>query len=178
MIEIKNINNYTNSVKKFNLSFRQWYKTRVALFGGVIVTWSIVFWSLRKSLSSGEVYDTILLIILMGCGLLIIYELLVPLISYRTSLKLIKQRFSLNKSYEVVYSLNKDSFTFPELDGSVIKYSTSRYENLRSITFRAKENAILFRKSLRLETIVVLLEDLNDVEKEKVLALIPSLKVK
>ncbi len=60
----------------------------------------------------------------------------------------------------------------------MIKYSTSRYENLRSITFRAKENAILFRKSLRLETIVVLLEDLNDVEKEKVLALIPSLKVK
>ncbi|MFH5882398.1 hypothetical protein [Liberiplasma polymorphum] len=178
MIEIKNTSNYMNSVKKFNLSFRQWYKTRIVLFGGVIVIWSVVFWLLSDFLTNGEVYDTILLIILMGCGLLIIYELLVPLISYRKSIKLLKQRFSLNNSYEVIYTLNKDSFVFPELEGSKNKYTTSRYESLRSITFSAKENAILFRKNLRLETIVVLLDDLNDMEKEQVLTLIPSLKFK
>lgn len=85
----------------------------------------------------------------------------------------IKNHFATNKEYEVIYYFNRGVFSFTEVEKHIIKYS-----DLKSITYKEKENAILFRKSFKFDFVVVLLDDYDEEKKEELFSIIPSLKKK
>ena len=178
MIEIINISNYDNSIKKFKIIFWQWYKSRSLMWIGYIICCLLVFWLFEELFLNEELYSKILLFILIGGVMLAIYELIAPFISYSKNKKKIKEKFGISTPYEIIYKLHQDSITYPEFEGSEIKYIDAKYSSFRSIIYSSKNNAILFRKSFKIGAIVVLLDNYDEKKKDELFLIITSLKKK
>ncbi len=53
MIDIINISNYDNCIKKYKITFWQWYKSRSMMWGGYMICCSLVFWLFKDLLLKG-----------------------------------------------------------------------------------------------------------------------------